>query len=254
MTSGFSGICPFPCPLPVQRGPRPTFRRCRSSEDRPTAVGPRHALAPCFAPPLEALACLAPVKWRCVLWNPPLHTVHSPSRARAAAEEHAGQTSEILLACHRGSCIVNLVNAESKPTPPQPTPPHLSPTVKKIDTQTVARSLLIPPLVVHWWLSYINFFISLSRHKILLRTPPAYFPQVSSIISTTNYLDIWMCVGTITQTQWDHGFHGGWVSKTIFHHLWDHRLMSFFECESCRCRGVKARCRTGPHTMHALAL
>jgi len=40
-------------------------------------------------------------------------------------------------------------------------------------------------------------------------------------------IDIWMCVGTITQTQWDHGLLGGWVSKTIFHHIWDHRSMSF---------------------------
>jgi len=26
-----------------------------------------------------------------------------------------------------------------------------------------------------------------------------------------------MFVGTITQTQWDHGLLGKWVSKTIFH-------------------------------------
>ena len=60
-----------------------------------------------------------------------------------------------------------------------------------------------------------------------------------------------MCVGTITQTQWDHGLLGGWVSKTIFHHLWDHRLMSFFECESCSCRGVKASCRRCMRTLQS---
>jgi len=56
-------------------------------------------------------------------------------------------------------------------------------------------------------------------------------------------IDIWMCVGTITQTQWDHGLLGGCVSKTIFHHLWDHRSMSFLECDSYRCRGVKTSYR-----------
>ena len=60
-----------------------------------------------------------------------------------------------------------------------------------------------------------------------------------------------MCVLTITQTQWDHGLLGGWVSKTIFHNLWDHRSMSFFECESCSCRGVKARCRRCMRTLQS---
>ena len=29
-----------------------------------------------------------------------------------------------------------------------------------------------------------------------------------------------ICVGTITQNQWDHGLLGGWLSKTIFHYLY----------------------------------
>jgi len=55
-----------------------------------------------------------------------------------------------------------------------------------------------------------------------------------------------MCVGTIIQTQWDHGHFGGWVSKTIFQHLWDHRSMYFFECELCSCRSASCRMVDSP--------